>query len=158
MHYSLKNPPKVLQEQDTITFLTDTPEELVYCVNFNHLGSLTRGANETIFNALGLDKERYTSLAYGYRNRGGDWPTAQSGDFQALTRVSWALLAQACKIEELPDPMIFVRPEEEIKSWLACNTGWNIMNSDLVIPVLSMLTKSNLQLRYSVTDILKLVR
>ena len=78
---------KELKYSDVVIF-RHKGEEYKYRVTDDHL-SATGRANEAIFFAVskGIEKYSFASEAYGYKTEDGDWPTCESGDYAALTRL-----------------------------------------------------------------------
>lgn len=75
---------------DIVYFYVDG-RQLKYCVQSNYLSNYFKPCNSEIFSLLKLDKSLFCNTYYGYINKGGDWPTCNTEDFAALTRVVQAL-------------------------------------------------------------------
>ena len=96
MDYTINNRPLMLCEGDTVTF-TVPGQSIRYIVKDDYLKN-TSGSNVAIFEALSLATSTDTSameafllLHYGYSAGGGDWPTYETEDYAAITRVVNAL-------------------------------------------------------------------
>lgn len=105
---------KSLEELKGNILVRGTPiyfDETKYVVHDHYL-SCHNGANDWIFNRLGVDKLRFCTEAYGYepRNNGGSsgWPELPFIDYEALTRVAIA-------IYEALEPKT---PMEQVAAWV----------------------------------------
>ena len=75
---------------------------MTYKVTSNHLSNL-HGMNSEIFKTLGMnerEKERICDKIYGYRNLGGDFPSTESSDMQALTSIAYYLMKEFETVKE----------------------------------------------------------
>jgi hypothetical protein len=80
----------VLQYGDKVVF--DVKGEIIYgfvdvdFINMRH-GNGTDVHNGVIFGLLNVDKMDFCGEYYGYKPKGGDWPTSKRHDYVGLTRV-----------------------------------------------------------------------
>lgn len=76
---------------DDIVYFYFDGRQLKYSVQSNHLSNMFKCDNAEIFSILDINKSDFCNCYYGYCNHGGDWPTCNTEDFAALTRVVQAL-------------------------------------------------------------------
>lgn len=83
-----------------------------YANSGRYLNDLETGQNERIFDLLGLDKDEFCALHYGYAvDDNGGFPETRRNDSEALLRVIIALFQQ-CKIGKIPElPLVFGKRE-----------------------------------------------
>lgn len=74
-----------------IVYFYVSGRQLKYSVQSNHLSNCIKSNNAEIFSILGVNKSNFCNCCYGYHNHEGDWPTCNTEDFAALTRVVQAL-------------------------------------------------------------------
>jgi hypothetical protein len=77
------------QPEENVTF-TVNGETYRYVLNNAYYNNIS-GDNETIFNALGVDKHRFCSEAYGYEAYAGGWPEWRKGDNEAPIKIVKAI-------------------------------------------------------------------
>ena len=76
------------KEEDSVRFVVNG-ETFDYIIKINHLAC--KYGNSIIFSKLKLSKESFCKEVYGYRPRGGSWPSYRIGDMKAANRVIIAI-------------------------------------------------------------------
>lgn len=89
--YDITEKNYILKKDDIVNFFISPSRELKkYTVRSKYLNNDVWGFdNSEIFDIIGFGptRHKFCSFIYGYKATQGDWPEAQSQDYESLTRL-----------------------------------------------------------------------
>ncbi len=113
-YLSRLNDGVVLKRGDHVEF-QHKGDILTYVVDWGYLNNMGFGANDEIFDRIGVPAIKFCRKAYGYEPTGGDWPTANHEDYPALTRAANAIydaLKEQTPLKNMTEDEIFKMADE----------------------------------------------
>ena len=90
------------QPEENVTFTVNGETYRYVLIGMNRYYNIISGGNETIFNALGVDKHTFCSEAYGYEAYAGVWPEWRKGDNEAPIKIVKAIREKIKEMKSEP--------------------------------------------------------